>query len=111
MEELIITETNSADDSKGELFGLEGNLAFAVVGSLIGSILLFTLLFMIFQAGLVFAATVSAIPTVCILGWIIALKNGKDPGYDKDWFDLILKGPDATYSSKGQPKSSFLLSP
>lgn len=102
MSDLRFTDANAGDDSAGRVFGLDGNLYLPVVlGGILG-ILLF--------AGLSFAGTsyllaglAAAFPLGGVLAWVLALRQGKPTGYDRDKLDQVLGG--ANFTREGFPKT------
>ncbi len=91
MRELRFTETNSADDSAGKTWGLEGNLFWYLVGGAFTSVLALLLLFSVWHWSLFAALLPAAAPLT--LFYILAFRQGRAPGYDTDLFELWLKGP------------------
>src|SRR3984893_8481505 len=91
--ELRFTETNSADDSAGKTWGLEGNLFWFVAGGAFGPLVTLLLLFSVWRWPLLSAAVPALIPLGLALLYALALRQGKPPGYDIDLFELWLKGP------------------
>jgi hypothetical protein len=91
--ELRFTETNSADDSTGKTWGLEGNLFWFVTGGAFAAVLTMLLLFSVCRWSLLSAAVPALIPLGLALFYALALRQGKPPGYDTDLFELWLKGP------------------
>ena len=91
--ELRFTETNSADDSAGKTWGLEGNLFWYLVGGAFSSVLTLLLLFSMWRWSLVSALVPAAVPITITLLYILAFRQGRPPGYDTDLFELWLKGP------------------
>lgn len=91
--ELCFTETNSADDSTGKTWGLEGNLFWFVAGGAFAAVITLLLLFSIWKWTLLSAAVPALIPLGLALLYALALRQGKPPGYDVDLFELWLKGP------------------
>jgi hypothetical protein len=91
--ELRFTETNSADDSAGKTWGLEGNLFWFVAGGAFASVLTLLLLFSVWRWPLLSAAVPALIPLGLALLYALAFRQGKPPGYDTDLFELWLKGP------------------
>ena len=91
--ELRFTETNSADDSTGKTWGLEGNLFWFVVGGAFAAVITLLLLFSVWRWPLLSAAVPAAIPLGLALLYALTLRQGKPPGYDTDLFELWLKGP------------------
>jgi hypothetical protein len=90
--ELRFTETNSADDSAGKTWGLEGNLFWFVAGGAFAGVLTLLLLFSIWRWSLLNAALPALIPLGLSLLYALVLRQGKPPGYDIDLFELWLKG-------------------
>ena len=91
--ELRFTETNSADDSTGKTWGLEGNLFWFIAGGAFLSVITLLLLFSVSRWSLLSALILAAIPLGMALLYALALRQGKPPGYDADLFELWLKGP------------------
>ncbi|MDQ3623280.1 MAG: DUF4133 domain-containing protein [Verrucomicrobiota bacterium] len=93
MSELRLTETNSADDSAGKTWGLEGNLFWYVAGGLFGSIVILLLLYSMWRLSLVSSATIAVVPLFVTLLYVFGLRQGRPAGYDRDLFELWLSGP------------------
>ena len=91
--ELRFTETNSADDSAGKTWGLEGNLFWFVAGGGFASVVILLLLFSMWRWTLLSALVPSLIPIGLALLYVFAFRQGKPPGYDTDLLELWLKGP------------------
>ena len=91
--ELRFTETNSADDSAGKTWGLEGNLFWFVAGGGFASVVILLLLFSMLRWTLLSALVPSLIPIGLALLYVFAFRQGKPSGYDTDLFELWLKGP------------------
>src|SRR5215471_15916147 len=91
--ELRFTETNSADDSTGKTWGLEGNLFWFVTGGAFVSVITLLLLFSVWRWTLLSALIPAAIPLGMALLYALTLRQGKPSGYDTDLFELWLKGP------------------
>lgn len=87
MAELRITDTNSANDSRGRAFGLEGNDFIYVLVAFVAALGLYavcTAVLRIQTAGaLVLAVPVFVGPTA----WVVLLRHNKPAGYAEDWFD------------------------
>ncbi len=90
------TETNSADDSAGQAFGLDGNLYLAVVGAALAAFGLYAFLGLWLRIPAVVAGLTAVLPLGAVLGWAIGLKHGKPAGYDRDWLQDKLGGRDFT---------------
>ena len=91
--ELRFTETNSADDSAGKTWGLEGNLFWFVAGGAFAAVMTLILLFSVWRWSLLNAAVPALIPLTLSLLYALALRQGKPPGHDTDLFELWFKGP------------------
>ena len=90
--ELRFTETNSADDSTGKTWGLEGNLFWFLTGGAFASVITLLLLFSVWRWSLLSALMAALIPIGIALLYALAFRQGKPPGYDTDLFELWLKG-------------------
>ena len=90
--ELRFTETNSADDSAGKTWGLEGNLFWFIAGGAFASVVLLLLLFSVARWTLLSALVPSLVPIGLASLYVFAFRQGKPPGYDIDLFELWLKG-------------------
>ena len=91
--ELRFTETNSADDSAGKTWGLEGNLFWFIAGGAFASVVTLLVLFSVSRWTLLSALVPSLIPVSLALLYVFAFRQGKPAGYDTDLFELWLKGP------------------
>lgn len=96
MTELRHIETNAADDSAGQAFGLEGNLYLPVLLSVLGSLALFAVLGLVARVNFVVAGLIAAVPLAVILGWVFLLKQGRPAGYDRDLLEHWLGGGNFT---------------
>jgi hypothetical protein len=90
--DLRFTETNSADDSAGKTWGLEGNLFWYLVGGSFASVITLLLLFSVWHWSLVAALLPAVVPIALTLLYVLAFRQGRPPGYDTDLFELWLKG-------------------
>jgi hypothetical protein len=90
--ELRFTETNSADDSTGKTWGLEGNLFWFVAGGAFVGVLTLLLLFSMWHWTFISALVPALIPLGSAMLYALALRQGKPSGYDIDLFELWLKG-------------------
>ena len=91
--ELRFTETNSADDSAGKTWGLEGNLFWFIAGGAFAAVVTLLLLFSVWRWTLLSAVVPALIPLGLSVAYALALRQGKPAGYDPDLFELWLKGP------------------
>ena len=96
---LRLTETNSADDSKGRTWGLEGNLFWYMTGGCFGSVMTLLITFSVAKVSFIMSLVIAAIPLLLTLVYVYGFRQGKPPGYDRDCLDLWVKGsgfgPDA----------------
>jgi len=91
-QELRFTETNSADDSQGKTWGLDGNLFWFVAGGSFVSVITLLLLFSAMRMSFLMASVVAAVPFTLTLAYVFGFRQGKPPGYDMDCFDLWFGG-------------------
>ena len=91
-QELRFTETNSADDSQGKTWGLDGNLFWFVAGGSFVSVITLLLLFSAMRMSFLMASVVAAVPFTLTLAYVFGFRQGKPPGYDMDCFDLWFSG-------------------
>ena len=93
MNELRFTETNSAEDSAGKTWGLEGSLFWYLTGGVFTSVILLLVLFSMLRWTLTASAAAAAVPLALVLLYIFGFRQGKPAGYDRDLFELWLSGP------------------
>ena len=93
MNELRFTETNSAEDSAGKTWGLEGSLFWYLTGGVFTSVILLLVLFSMWRWTLTASAAAAVVPLVAVLLYIFGFRQGKPAGYDRDLFELWLRGP------------------
>lgn len=103
-EELRITDTNSANDSKGRALGFEGNDFVYVVVGIVGAIGLFLVLYAMFGVAPVTAALLAAPVAIIPFLWVILLRHNKPDGYAEDLFDQFINREGWTYAPGNQPK-------
>jgi len=103
MHELRITGTNSANDSKGRAFGLEGNDFLYVLIAFVFALGLYLVLTALLRVGLgvafVFTCPIVAVP----LAWVVLLRHNKPAGYAEDWFDQCIGGDGFSFAPRAQP--------
>jgi hypothetical protein len=88
--DLRLTDTNAASDSRGRTWGLEGSLFWWLVGGIGAAITLFFLLLVVLKMTLGVSLGIALMPLALCLAYIFGLRQGKPPGYDRDWFECIL---------------------
>lgn len=88
--ELRITDTNSANDSKGRAFGLEGNDFLIVLVAFVAAMAFYLIATVVFRISAL-GALVLALPLfVAPAAWVLLLRHNKPAGYAADWFDHIV---------------------
>ncbi len=90
--ELRLTRTNSAVDSPGRAFGLDGNLYLPVVLTALGALGLFGILTLVFHANVLLAGVSCALPMAGVVLWAVFLRHGKPSGYDRDFMEQLTGG-------------------
>ena len=90
--ELRLTDTNAASDSKGRTWGLEGGLFWWLIGGIGAGITLFFLLLVVMGSSLLTSFLVALVPVSLCLAYIFGLRQGKPPGYDRDCFEYLVTG-------------------
>jgi Flp pilus assembly protein TadB len=90
--ELRLTDTNAASDSKGRTWGLEGGLFWWLVGGIGAGITVFFVLLVVVGSSLTVSFLVALAPVLVCLAYIFGLRQGKPPGYDRDVFEYVLSG-------------------
>jgi hypothetical protein len=90
--ELRLTDTNAASDSKGRTWGLEGGLFWWLIGGIGGGITLFFVMLVMVGSSLLVSCLVALVPVSVCLAYIFGLRQGKPPGYDRDIFEYVTTG-------------------
>ncbi len=103
MSELRITDTNSANDSKGRAFGLEGNDFIFVLIAGVAALGLYLLLNVALHVSMAGALTLALPAPAVTLAWVLGLRHNKPAGYAEDWFDQKFNGEGFSFASRGQP--------
>lgn len=103
MSELRITDTNSANDSKGRAFGLEGNDFIYVLIGFVAALGLYLLLNVLLNVRLEIALLL-ALPFFLVpLTWVLLLRHNKPEGHAEDWWDQRVNGEGWSYAPFAQP--------
>lgn len=105
MNELRITDTNSANDSKGRAFGLEGNDFIYVLVAFVVALGLYLLLNVLLGVGKLPALVVALPFLLGPLAWVLFLRHNKPDGYAEDWFDQKFNGEGWSFVVRAQPSS------
>ncbi|MGA9452919.1 MAG: hypothetical protein WBW41_16435 [Verrucomicrobiia bacterium] len=90
--ELRLTDTNAASDSKGKTWGLEGGLFWWLIGGIGAGIIVFFLLLVVLHESLLISFVAALVPVSVCLAYIFTLRQGKPPGYDRDCFEYLVSG-------------------
>ena len=107
MNDLRFTETNSADDSAGKTWGLEGSLFWYLTGGVFTSVIVLLVLFSMLRWTLTASAATAAVPLSFVLFYIFGFRQGRPPGYDRDLFELWLGGPGFAPELPGKTSHPF----
>jgi hypothetical protein len=91
-EQLRFTDTNSADDSKGRTWGLEGNLFWFLAGGAFLSVVVMLLLFSAYKVGFTASVLISGIPLVLAVTYVFGFRQGKPTRYDLDCVEYWISG-------------------
>lgn len=90
MAELRITDTNSANDSRGRAFGLEGNDFIYVLVAFVAALGLYVVCTAVLRVHAL-GALVLAVPVfVGPAAWVLLLRHNKPAGYAEDWLDHLV---------------------
>lgn len=107
-EQIRFTETNSADDSKGRTWGLDGNLFWFVAGGAFAFVVILLVCFSAMKVSFFLSLFLAAVPmTLCVM-YVFIFRQGKPPGYDVDCLDLWLNGSGFGPNSLTQLKHPML---
>jgi hypothetical protein len=90
--DIRFTDTNSADDSKGRTWGLDGNLFWYLIGGGFASVILMLLMFSAYRMSFVASAATAVIPLTIVLIYVFGFRQGKPPHYDIDCLEYWLFG-------------------
>lgn len=109
MSELRVTDTNSANDSRGRAFGLEGNDFMYVLVALVAAMALYLICTAVLRFGTPGALVISLPVLIVPTAWVLLLRHNKPSGYAEDWFDCLVNregwsfAPGAQRSQLGKP--------
>lgn len=91
-DQLRLSDTNSASDSEGKTWGLEGNLFWYLIGGIFVAVITLLLLFSVFECSFTQSLVIAAVPLLVAVGYVFGLRHGKPPGYDVDLLESSLCG-------------------
>ncbi len=102
MNELRITDTNSANDSKGRAFGLEGNDFVYVLGAFVASLALYLVFTLALHVALGAALLLSLPGFLATAVWVIGFRHNRPAGYAEDVFDDLVNGEGWSLAASSQ---------
>ncbi len=108
--ELRFTETNSADDSKGRTWGLDGNLFWFMAGGAFAFVIILLLCFSAMRMSLFTSLLIAAGPLALSAIYVLVFRQGKPAGYDVDCLDFWLSGSGFGPNPQKQPEHPLCLS-
>src|SRR5882762_1849068 len=101
--DLRVTDTNSANDTRGRAFGLEGNdFIFVVVGFVL-ALGFYLALTMVLRVRVPIAAVFALLLLLLPTAWVLLFRHNKPAGYAEDWFDQRLSGAGWSFRAHAQP--------
>ena len=103
MSELRITDTNSANDSKGRAFGLEGNDFVYVLVAFVATLALYLVFSFVLRFGMAVALFLSLPALLTTIAWVLLLRHNKPEGYAEDVFDDLVNGEGWSFTVRAQP--------
>lgn len=106
MTELRITDTNSANDSKGRALGFEGNDFLYVIGAIVAGLATYLVMSYLLGAGTTVALIVALPVLLGPITWVLVLRRNKPEGYAEDFFDQLFNGEGWSFAPHAQPPIS-----
>lgn len=103
MNELRITDTNSANDSRGRAFGLEGNDFIYVLIAFVVALGLYLIFAFMLKAGMTVALVFSVPVFLAVAAWVLLFRHNKPDGYAEDFFDDLVDGEGWSLAVRAQP--------
>jgi hypothetical protein len=101
--ELRVTDTNSANDSKGRALGLEGNDFVYILAGFVLGLALFLGLAFVLKLWMPLAAGIGLLVLVAPAAWILLFRHNRPEGYAEDWFDQRFDGGGWSVAAGEQP--------
>jgi predicted anti-sigma-YlaC factor YlaD len=104
MSELRITDTNSANNSRGRAFGLEGNDFIYVLVAFVVALGLYLVFAFVLRVGMAVALLFSLPVLLIVSAWVLCLRHNKPDGYAEDVFDDWVNGDGWSLAERGQSR-------
>ena len=101
--ELRFSDTNSADDSEGKTWGLNGNLFWFVVAGVFLFVVTLLVLFSAVRCSFGQSFGIAIIPLALALIYVFGFRQGKPPAYDLDLADYWTNGAGFSPNPRLQP--------
>lgn len=101
--DLRFTDTNSANDSRGRAFGLEGNDFVFVLIAFVAALALYLVFAFVLRTSHAIALLFALPGLVVTVAWVLLLRRGKPDGYAADWFDQRANGEGWSFVASAQP--------
>ena len=108
--ELRFSETNSADDSAGRTWGMDGNLFWFMAGGAFAFVIILLVCFSAMRMGFFASVLIAAVPLALCAIYVFVFRQGKPASYDVDCLDFWLSGPGFGPNSDKQPEHPLCLS-
>lgn len=103
MAELRITDTNSANDSCGRAFGLEGNDFIYVLVAFVFALGLYVACTTILRFRVLPALILSLPCFLAPTAWVLLLRHNKPAGHAEDWCDHLVNREGWSFAPTTQP--------
>ncbi|HEY3913206.1 MAG TPA: hypothetical protein VGN61_01865 [Verrucomicrobiae bacterium] len=107
-QEIRFTETNSADDSKGRTWGLDGDLFWFIAGGTFAFVIVLLVCFSAMKMSFTASLVLAAIPLTLCVGYVVSFRQSKPKAYDVDCLDLWINGSGFGPEPCQQPKNPLV---
>ena len=107
--EIRFTETNSADDSQGRTWGLDGNLFWFMAGGAFAAVVILLVCFSAMRMSFFTSLLIAAMPLALCAIYVFVFRQGKPAGYDMDCLDFWLSGSGFGPNPQKQPEHPLCL--